>query len=78
MRHRDQELEVAETRILGLLDREDAAYSTRELVERLIESGEETISEEAIRVAVWDLIGRGDIEFTPERMLKPTEFVAAI
>jgi hypothetical protein len=76
--HRDRELDVAEDRILELFDREEAAYSPRELVERLKESDGEAISEEAIKVALWDLIGRGDIEFTRGRGLNTSKIVAAI
>jgi hypothetical protein len=78
LEHRDHELEVAEGRILELLDGEEAAYSTRELIERLKESDGEAISEEAIRVALWDLIGRGNVEFTRGQELKSSKFVAVI
>lgn len=77
MEYRDHELELAEGKILELLDREEAAYSTRELVERLKEPAEEAVSEEAIKVALWELIGRGDVEFTQERTLRSSKSVAA-
>jgi hypothetical protein len=75
---RDHELELAESRILELVDREEAIYSPRGLVEHLKEIGDEEISEEAISVALWDLIGRADIVLTQDRKLRSSKPAATV
>jgi hypothetical protein len=74
----DRELELAESRILELLNREETTYSPRELVEHLKQNDGERISEEAISVALWDLIGRTAIVLTQDWKLRPSRPAATV
>jgi hypothetical protein len=74
----DRDLELAESRILAFLDRGEATYSPRELVEHLKEADGEEFSEEAISVALWDLIGRTDIVLTRDWKLRPSKPPATV
>lgn len=78
MEYRDRELELAETRILDMLEHSDKVYSPKQLVEEMVALHEEDVSEEAITVALWDLIGRTDVVLTRDWKLNLKKPAAAV
>jgi hypothetical protein len=74
----DPELERAERVVLEALEEAtDTSYSPRLLVER-IKQNNESVSEEAISIALWDLIGRTKVRLTQDWKLERTGSMAAV
>jgi hypothetical protein len=72
----DTELVQAENAILEAVE-EETAFSPRSLVEH-VKQRHEHISEEAINLAFWDLLGRAEIELTRDRQREHIRATSAV
>ena len=66
------ELERAEEAILKTLE-EETTYSPRQLIEQVRNSHGDSLPEEAISVALWNLIGRAEVKLTSDWRLDAHE-----
>lgn len=77
MEYRDPELEQAESAILQALQETTVTYSPRSLVEH-VKQQETGLTEEAISLALWDLIGTTQIKLSQNWKLSSSHSLATV
>ncbi len=66
------ELQRAERAILKALEEAEETYSPTQLIQHVKNLDGEELSEEVISVAMWNLVGKADVELTRDFKLKHT------